>query len=54
LQWLEVVSDKGERVAVNVIIEVPNDGYYSVGLMNYVAYYNTMENRMITKAGWVE
>ena len=38
----------------NVIIETPKNGFYSVGLMNYVTYYNTMENRMIAKAGWVE
>jgi len=48
---LVVVTNPG---TFNVIIEVPNDGFYSVGLMNYIAYYNTMENRMIAKAGWVE
>jgi len=48
---LVVVTNPG---TFSVIIEAPEDGFYSVGLMNYVAYYNTMENRMIAKAGWVE
>ena len=48
---LVIVTNPG---TFNVIIEVPEDGFYSVGLMNYVAYYNTMENRMIAKAGWAE
>jgi len=48
---LVIVANPGK---FNVIIEVPRDGFYSVGLMNYVAYYNTMENRMIAKAGWAE
>ena len=48
---LVIVTNPG---IFNVIIEAPRDGFYSVGLMNYVAYYNTMENRMVAKAGWVE
>ena len=35
----------------NAIIEVPRDGYYSVGLMNYVKTYNAPENRLIAKTG---
>ncbi|TRZ54087.1 hypothetical protein D4S03_00690 [bacterium] len=46
-----VVTNPG---VFDVIIEAPKDGFYSVGLMNYIAYYNTMENRMIAKAGWAE
>ena len=38
----------------NVIIQVPQDGFYSVGLMNYVKTYNARENRMVAKVGWVE
>jgi hypothetical protein len=46
-----VVTSPG---AFDVIIEVPQDGMYAIGLANYVAYYNTMENRMEAQAGWVE
>ena len=38
----------------DVIIEVPQDGFYSVGLMNYVKTYNSRENRMVARVGWVE
>jgi len=38
----------------SVIIEVPEEGFYSMGLMNFVARYNALENHMIAKAGWVE
>ena len=40
--------------AFNVIIEVPQDGMYTVGVANYLAHYNTMENRMTAHAGWAE
>ncbi|MEI7635783.1 MAG: hypothetical protein WCJ37_00630 [Syntrophus sp. (in: bacteria)] len=40
--------------AFDVVIEVPQDGMYAVALANYVAYYITMENRMVAQAGWVE
>lgn len=48
---LVIVTKPGK---FNVIIEVPQDGFYSVGLMNYVKTYNSRENRMIAKVGWVE
>lgn len=46
-----VITNPGTFV---VIIEVPQDGMYAIGLANYVAYYNTMENRLVAQAGWVE
>jgi len=46
-----VITNPGTFV---VIIEVPQDGMYAIGLANYVAYYNTMENRLAAYAGWVE
>jgi len=46
-----IISKSGE---FNVIIQVPQDGFYSVGLMNYVKTYNARENRMVAKVGWVE
>jgi hypothetical protein len=48
---LVIVTKSGK---FNVIIEVPRDGLYSVGLMNYVKTYNAPENRLIAKTGWVE
>ena len=48
---LVIVTKPGK---FNVIIEVPHDGFYSVGLMNFVKTYNSRENRMIAKFGWVE
>ena len=38
----------------NVIFEVPHDGFYSVGVANYLAVYNALENRLQAKIGWVE
>ena len=46
-----IISKSGE---FNVIIQVPQDGFYSVGLMNFVKTYNAPENRMVAKVGWVE
>ena len=46
-----VVTNSGK---FNVIIEVPHDGFYSVGVANYLAVYNALENRLQAKIGWVE
>ena len=46
-----IITNPGTFV---VILEVPQDGMYAIGLANYVAYYNTMENRLAAQAGWVE
>jgi len=46
-----VITNPGKFV---VIIEVPQDGMYAIGLASYVTYYNTMENRLAAQAGWVE
>lgn len=46
-----IITKSGE---FNVIIQVPKDGFYLVGLMNYVKTYNARENRMVAKVGWVE
>ncbi|MBU1691709.1 MAG: hypothetical protein KKD65_13390, partial [Gammaproteobacteria bacterium] len=40
--------------AFDVIIEAPQDGMYAIGMANYVVNYNTMENRLVAQAGWVE
>ena len=38
-----IVTNPGK---FNVVMKIPKDRLYSVGLMNYVARYNTLENRM--------
>ena len=48
---LVIVTNSGK---FDVIIEVPRDGFYSVGLMNFVKTYNSRENRMVARVGWVE
>ena len=45
---ISIVTKTGK---FNAIIEVPRDGYYSVGLINYVKTYNAPENRLIAKTG---
>ncbi len=45
------ITDRG---LFTVIIEVPADGLYSLGLANNLDGYTSLENRfVITKAGWV-
>ena len=46
-----IVTNSGK---FNVIFEVPHDGFYTVGVANYLAYYNTMENRLLVQGGWFE
>ena len=38
----------------NIIFEVPHDGMYTVGVANYLGIYNTLENRLQAKIGWVD
>ena len=48
---LTIITKSGK---FNVIIQVPLDGFYSVGLMNFVKTHNARENRMVARVGWVE
>lgn len=38
----------------SIAMKVPADGMYSVNFANYLAYYNTLENRLEANVGWIE